>query len=130
MTGFVPFLAVAAAHGLDETVARMRVSVDQAGHDDFAAGIDRRRSLMRCQDFFRGADCDDPVLLDGDGTVLDDPALRVHRHDDAIGDDDVGHAVHSGRSGGLGFTANAVKGWNERQQLLCIGMLRRVEEGF
>ena len=31
---------------------------------------------MRRQNFFRGADCDDPVLLDGDGTVLDDPALR------------------------------------------------------
>ena len=130
MAGFVPSLAVAAAHGLDEAVACMGMAIDQAGHDDLAAGVDHRRSLMRRQDFFRGADCDDPVLLDGDGAVLDDPALRVHRHDDAVGDDDVGHAVHSGRSGGLGFAANAVEGWNERQQLLRVGMLRRVEEGL
>jgi hypothetical protein len=86
--------------------------------------------LMGRQHFLRRSDCNDSVLLDGDGTVLDDPALWVDRHDDAVGDDDVGHAVYSGQSGGLGFTADAVEGRNERQQLLRVGMLRLVEESF
>jgi hypothetical protein len=42
VTGFVPGVTVAAAHGLDETVTRMGMAVDQTRHDDLVAGIDDR----------------------------------------------------------------------------------------
>ena len=68
-------------------------------------GVDDGRRLMAAVISAVDPDGDDPVLLDGDRAVLDDAAVRIHRDDDAVGDDDIGHSKFSGlgvrRSAGL-----------------------------
>ncbi len=75
----------------------MGVSVDQAGHHDLAGRVDDGRSIaMTGREFGRGADGDDAVADDRDSAILDHAAGLVHRHDDAVLDQDIGHGAGSG----------------------------------
>ena len=93
LAGLVPDVAAAAAHRLDEAVARMGVAVDKAGHHHLVAGIDDRRCRVGCGHLRRGADRDDPVSRDGDGAVLDHAPLAVECHDDPVDDENIGHVA-------------------------------------
>ena len=93
--GLVPDIAVAATQRLDQAMAGMGMAVDQPRQDRLAMRVDDPRRRVLRLDLRARPDRDDAIACDGDGAVLDHAARRIHRDDDAAGDQDVGHPPYS-----------------------------------
>jgi hypothetical protein len=79
-------LAASSAHGFDETMTCMRVPIDQSRQDGLSGSIDYAVSLVAGLDFSPGSHVANTISADGDGTILDNPAGRIHGDDNAASD--------------------------------------------
>src|SRR6185437_5732176 len=82
-----------AAESAKEAHGGVRVDIDEAGHDDFAGGVNGARGGETRCNFVLGADGDDGVTANGDSAGIVDVARGVHGDDDGVGDENVGAAA-------------------------------------
>ena len=68
---------------------RMRVAVDETGHDDTAFARENVQTRMGSEHIGRRANHRDCTVNDGDGAVLEDSAGLIHRHDVVATHDEV-----------------------------------------
>jgi hypothetical protein len=84
-TGVAPFFnAAEEAHG------RVRVAVDQAGHDDAAARVDYFRRFVLRFDLGCFSHRCDGIRANHHRAIVDNATLRIHRNNNAVHDYDVG----------------------------------------